>query len=215
MVGVAGEIAAQGGLLRSGPSRLQAHQPFSEFSARLPRLGVLPVRAAGPDDAVAARIRAFFRAVAPDVAIHEIASVDAQLDRTLAGPRFNAALLSAFATLALLLAAVGLYGVLAYAVRRQKREIGIRKAVGAPRGEIVRSVVGEALTPVAIGTALGLAGALAAGRVIESQLYGFPARDPLTFVAVVGVMLATALVAALIPVRLATRVDPMVALRAE
>lgn len=215
VVGVAGEIAAQGGLLRSGPSRLQAHQPFSEFSARLPRLGVLPVRAAGPDDAVAARIRAFFRAVAPDVAIREIASVDAQLDRTLAGPRFNAALLSAFATLALLLAAVGLYGVLAYAVRRQKREIGIRKAVGAPRGEIVRSVVGEALTPVAIGTALGLAGALAAGRVIESQLYGFPARDPLTFVAVVGVMLATALVAALIPVRLATRVDPMVALRAE
>src|SRR5690606_13517041 len=100
VVGVAGEIAAQGGLLRSGPSRLQAHQPFSEFSARLPRLGVLLVRAAGPDDAVAARIRAFFRAVAPDAAIREIASVDAQLDRTLAGPRFNAALLSAFATLA-------------------------------------------------------------------------------------------------------------------
>jgi predicted permease len=213
VVGVAGEIAAEG-LLRTGPPRLQVHVPFAELS-RLPQLGTLLVRATGSDDVVVAQIRAVFRSVAPDVAIRNIGSVDAQLARTLAGPRFNAALLASFAGLALLLAAIGLYGVLAYAVRRRTREFGIRKAVGAPRGEIVRSVVMEALVPVAIGTGLGLAGALAAGRVIESQLYGFPARDPLTLAAVVGVMLATALVAALVPARLATRVDPMVALRAE
>jgi predicted permease len=212
VVGVAGEIAAEG-LLRSGPLRLQAHQPYSELS-RLPQLGVLLVRATGEDEAIVAQLRDVFRSVAPDVAIRGITSVDAQMARTLAGPRFNAALLSSFAALALVLAAVGLDGVLADAVRRRTREFGIRKAVGAPRGEIVRSVVREALAPVALGTGLGVAGALAAGRVIESQLCGFPSRDPLTLVAVVGVMLATAVIAALVPARLATRVDPMVALRA-
>lgn len=214
VVGVAGDIATDG-LLRSGPPRLQAHTPFTEFSASRPELGILVVRASGEATAVVGQLRAILRDVAPDAPVREIASIDAQLRRTLAAPRFNATLLGIFAGLALLLSAVGLYGVLAYAVRRRTREFGIRKAVGAPSAAIARAVVAEAAGPVAVGALLGLLGALAAGRAIESLLYGFPARDPVTFGAVVAVIIATTLLAALVPTRLALKADPVVALRAE
>ena len=124
-------------------------------------------------------------------------------------------LLGAFAALALLLAAVGIYSVLSYSVKRSVREIGIRLALGAPVGEVLRMVVFEAMKPTLLGVAIGTAGALALGRVLSSLIFGVRPTDPLTFVAVAALLAAVALVASIVPAYRATKVDPMVALRYE
>jgi ABC-type antimicrobial peptide transport system permease subunit len=120
-----------------------------------------------------------------------------------------------FALVALSLAAVGLYGVLAFTVARRTAEIGIRMALGAQRTDVRRMVVGQGMGIVAIAIALGVGGALATGRLLGSLLYGVSPRDPVTYATVVGVLLAMALLACWIPARRATRIDPMEALRHE
>jgi putative ABC transport system permease protein len=137
------------------------------------------------------------------------------LARALARPRFNAMLLSIFAGTALLLTAIGIYGVMAYSVSQRTSEIGIRIALGAGKRSIFRLVVGQAMTIVAISLGVGLVGALAATRLLNSLLYGVGASDPLTFIAIVLLVSAVAFVAAWLPARRATRVDPIIALRAE
>src|SRR5207248_3274514 len=127
----------------------------------------------------------------------------------------NALLLSIFAGTALLLTAMGIYGVMAYSVTQRTSEIGIRIALGAGKNSIFRLVVGQAMTLVAISLALGLVGALAATRLLNSLLFGVGASDPVTFVAVVLLVSAVAFVAAWLPARRAMRVDPIIALRAE
>ena len=128
---------------------------------------------------------------------------------------FYVRLLSIFAGLALFLAIVGLYGVVAHSVARRTHEFGIRTALGADRGKILRQVLQEGLIMSLTGVAIGIAGALALGRLIESILYGVPAADPLTFAAVSAVLIGVALLATYVPARRAAKVDPMVALRHE
>jgi ABC-type antimicrobial peptide transport system permease subunit len=124
-----------------------------------------------------------------------------------------AQLLGIFAGLALLLAAIGAYGVLSYMVAERRREIGIRMALGADRGSVLRMVMGQGLGLTAVGIVAGLAVAFGMNRVLTSLLFGVRPTDPLTITAVVGLMIAVALVACLLPAHSATRVDPMIVLR--
>ncbi len=137
------------------------------------------------------------------------------LGRTLAEPRFNASLLALFAGAALLLAAVGIYGVLAYTVAQRTREIGVRLALGAARAHVVRQVVGQGLRVAAAGVVLGTLGALALGRVLGALLQGVSGHDPLVLASVVAVLTLVATGAAWLPARRASRIAPSVALRQE
>jgi len=133
----------------------------------------------------------------------------------LARPRFNALLLSIFAGTALLLTAIGIYGVMAYSVSQRTNEIGIRIALGAGKSSIFRLVVGQAMSLVGISLLIGLAGAFAATRLLSSLLFGVGAADPATFVGIVLLVSAVAFLASWIPARRATRVNPIIALRTE
>jgi ABC-type antimicrobial peptide transport system permease subunit len=139
------------------------------------------------------------------------------MDDVLAGltavPRFNVQLIGLFAVVALLLAAIGIYGVLAQIVTQRTPEIGIRLALGADKGTVLRMVVGQGLKLSLIGTVLGLLLALGATRILEAQLYDVPARDPMVFATVAGLLVLIALLAAYLPGRRASRVDPIVALK--
>jgi putative ABC transport system permease protein len=137
------------------------------------------------------------------------------LSRSLFPARMGAVLLGAFGLLALLLAAVGLYGVISYSVSRRVREIGIRMALGAGRREVLRMVLKEAMALVAVGIGLGLAAGAIMTRLLAGFLYAVSVTDPATFAGVTLLLGAVALLASLIPARRATRVDPMVALRYE
>jgi putative ABC transport system permease protein len=132
-----------------------------------------------------------------------------------AAPRFNTILLSAFAGLALLLAAVGIFGVISYSVAQRTQELGIRRALGADSWSVMRLVLTQGLGLAGIGLAIGLAGAFAVTRLLESLLFGVTATDPMTFGVVVVVLALVAGLASYLPARRATRVDPMVALRYE
>jgi putative ABC transport system permease protein len=124
-------------------------------------------------------------------------------------------LLAIFAGVALVLAAVGIYGVMSYSVAQQTREIGIRMALGAQRGDVLKMTVMEGLKLVALGLVIGLAAAFVLTRVMASLLFGISATDPVTFITISFVLLAVALLASYIPALRATRVDPMIALRAQ
>jgi len=140
---------------------------------------------------------------------------DEYISRSLARPRFNTLLLSIFAGTALVLTAIGIYGVLAYSVAQRTSEIGIRIALGAGKSSIFRLIVGQAMTLVGISLLLGLAGAFAATRLLGSLLFGVGASDPVTFISIVFLVSVVAFIAAWVPARRATRVDPIIALRAE
>jgi predicted permease len=149
------------------------------------------------------------------IPLRSVRVFDEYISRSLARPRFNALLLSIFAGTALLLTAIGIYGVMAYSVAQRTSEIGIRIALGAGKSSIFRLVVGQAMTLVGISLIVGLAGAFAATRLLSSLLFGVGASDPVTFVAIVLLVSAVAFIAAWLPARRATRVDPIIALRAE
>jgi predicted permease len=173
------------------------------------------VRTSGDPAALAQAARQAIWAVHPGVSISETTTLTAAIDRALARPRFQSALLGSFAALALVLAAAGIYGVMSYAVARRTREIGLRLTLGAQRGDVLRLILRQALGRLAIGGALGLAGAWLAAQALTTMLYGVRPSDPLTFAIVPAVLAATALAASYLPARRASRVDPMVALRVE
>jgi len=164
---------------------------------------------------LAPAVRRAIWSVNPDLAITDLASMEQILDEELSGRRVQTDLLSAFAALGLLLAAVGLYGVLAYLVGQQIPEIGIRMALGAEPSTILRRVVARGLQLTAIGLVLGAVGALFLSRLLTSVLYGVKPTDPLTYVAVAVALLIVAALACYIPARRASKVDPVVALRCE
>jgi putative ABC transport system permease protein len=162
-----------------------------------------------------AAVREALSRVDPTQPVVRILPLQDVLAGSLAARRFPLQLLGAFAALALLLSAVGIYGVTSYAVAQRTREIGVRMAVGASAGRVVRMVLAAALRNVAIGLAIGAVGALAGAQLIASQLYGVKARDPLTFVAIAALLGLVALAASGIPALRAARVDPMAALRSD
>jgi putative ABC transport system permease protein len=159
--------------------------------------------------------RAQVKTFDPNQIIWRAQTLEELLGNSVAPRRFNMMLLAIFAVVALILAAVGLYGVMSYSVSWRIHEIGIRMALGANRANVLRLVVRQGMTLTIIGLALGLAGAFALSRVLRSLLYGVTPTDPLTFAGVSAVLLIVALLACLIPARRATRVDPIVALRTE
>jgi putative ABC transport system permease protein len=153
--------------------------------------------------------------VDPDEPVVGVATMESIVDQSLGQQRLNVTLLTAFAGLALLLGAIGIYGVQSYAVRQRVREIGMRVALGAQRSDILRLVLGQGLKLALIGICIGLGASFALTRLMASQLYGLSATDPLTFAGVAIVLAFVALLACYIPARRASRMNPMVALRHE
>ncbi len=173
----------------------------------------LVVRTAAEPAGLLAAIRAQVRAVDPDQAVSDAATMEEHLERSLSQPRFGMLLLSLFAGVALLLAAIGVYGVVAYEARQRTHEIGIRTAIGARPAHILRLIVGDGLRLSLLGAALGIAAALPATRLLASLLYGVGRYDPLTFLAMPAGLVAAAALAAYLPARRALRLDPVAALR--
>ena len=149
------------------------------------------------------------------IPLNRIQSMDELLDLSLAERRFNMSLLGLFAGMAMILAAVGIYGLLSYSVSQRTHEIGVRVAVGARRRDVLKLVLGQGARLAAVGLAAGVLGALALTRLMASLLFGVTATDPATFATVALLMMAVALLACFVPARRAMRVDPMVALRNE
>ena len=173
------------------------------------------VRSAVPLQTIAQSVVAAIHAVDPEQPVVDIAPMDEVIGESIAQQRFAMRLLTAFAALALLLAAIGIYGVLSYTVRQRVQEIGIRMALGAASRDVVRMVLLEGLRPTLAGLVLGIVGAAAIGRVLTSLIFGVTAHDAATFAVVASIVLAVGLVACLVPAYRATRVDPLQALRAE
>jgi putative ABC transport system permease protein len=167
-----------------------------------------PARPAG-----LAAIRTALREIEPTRAMYAVQSLDDAIAESLSQPRLNTILLGLFAMTALALAAMGLYGVLAQLVAARRREIGVRIALGAAPAAIVRTIAGQAAIVTSIGIACGLAGALLLARFMSTLVFDISTRDPITFAIVPLVLLAVAAVAALVPARRASRVDPVEALR--
>jgi putative ABC transport system permease protein len=173
------------------------------------------IRTQGDPLQLVAAVRHEVQAMDPAQPIADVRTMEQLVANSVARPRFNTLLLGVFATVALVLAAVGIYGVMAYSVAQRTHEIGIRLALGARPGDVAKLVVGSGFVLAVGGVLLGLAGAFALTRLLASLLFATTPTDPATFVSVVGVLLAVALAACWVPARRAMRVDPMVALRYE
>ncbi len=175
----------------------------------------IAVRAHGDPSALSSALREQIRGIDSALPVAEVRPMEAVIGSSLAQPRFRTALLSLFGAAALLLAAIGIYGVLAYTVAQQTREIGIRMALGANPGRVLRLVLARGLRLAGAGTVIGALAARMLTPLLNSLLFGVSATDPLTFAAVAGLLLGVALLACYVPARRAMRVDPMVALRYE
>jgi len=175
----------------------------------------LVVRHYGPAAGMTAELRRLVQSRDADMPLYDVRTMEESLRYGLWESRIYAALMAVFAVLALVIAVVGIYGVMAYSVAQRTQEIGIRMALGAARGDVLRLVVGQAMRLTLLGMGIGLAGAYAVTRLMASLLFGVSASDPPTFVGVTVILAASALIAAWLPAERATRVDPMVALRSE
>ncbi len=215
VVGVLKDVRHNGLTAVIKPKFYAPHSQFALSTGNSPREMTLVVRTEGNPLALAAPIRSAIRALDPSLPVANVRSMQAVVGGSLATPRLTASLLSIFAVLALVLAAVGVSGVLAYLVSRRRREIGIRMALGATRANVLRLILGRGLTWAGAGIGAGLLIAFFLTRVMSGLLYGVAPRDPATFAAVAVVLLAVALVASAVPAMRAARVEPSEALRSE
>ena len=209
VVGVVGDVHHEG---PETVSREQIYVPYKQFPSTFMYL-VLRTKG-NPVDVTAAARRAV-QEVDANQAVYRVETMDEKLTRAMAWRRFYTLLLTAFATVALVLAMIGVYGVMAYSVAQRTREIGIRMALGARRQSVVKLVVGQALALTLFGAAIGLAAALGLARVVSSLLYGVTATDLTTFAGAALLLTALAVAAGYLPANRASRIDPMVTLRLE
>jgi putative ABC transport system permease protein len=190
------------------------YAPFQQDRSGLVRFVSFVARTATPAGAVEG-IRAEIRRAAPELPIESTLTMDEAVAASVAQPRFRTWLLALFASAATLIATCGIYGLMAYAVTQRRREIGVRMALGAGRGDVLRLVLTRALSIVAAGVIAGLAGAAAVTRVLQRFLFGITPTDPIAFTIVTLLLMGVGLLAAWLPARRATRIDPSAALRAE
>jgi hypothetical protein len=209
VVGVAADVRHQGLAL---PAATAAYMPIAILQRSAYNVFV---RVNGGPLGYITRIRDVVHELDPDMPISDLGPLTSQVAGTVAQPRLFTLLLGVFGVTALLLASIGVYGVVAQGVSRRRREIGIRMALGAHGPSVVRLVVGHALRATIVGTGLGLVGFLVASKLVRARLYEVRATDPVILAAAVMTLLAAALLAAWLPARRAARVDPMSALRIE
>jgi len=208
VVGVVGDV-------RSTTLTQESPALYYPMAIRVWPLMDIVVRANGLPEALLPAVRQKVHEFDVELALANVRTMEQWLSNSAAQPRLNTLLLSVFASVALLIASIGIYGVLAYSVSQRTGEIGVRMALGAtPRG-VLRLIVGEGMKVVLIGIGAGLAGGLVVGRAVSSLVFGVPVRDPVTFTAVAVVLAAVAIAACVIPALRASRVDPIVALRNE
>ncbi|MDT5296556.1 MAG: putative transport system permease protein, partial [Acidobacteriota bacterium] len=196
-----------------GESRVQYYVPYAQRSTGTDLFIV--ARTEGDPSSLAPAVRGAIMSVDRDLPVYRVTTMERMVADSLAQRRFSMFLFGVFAALALVLAVVGLYGVMSYAVAQRTHEIGLRMALGAQGRDVLRMIIGQGMTLVAVGLGLGLLGALMLTRVMSSLLYGVSATDPLTYAGIALLLAAVAFLASYIPARRATKVDPMVALRYE
>jgi predicted permease len=210
IVGIAGDIKSAG---YDSPSVPHIYVSLGQFA---PLNAVVFLRSRSVSTAqLGDAVRKAVESLTPNVPVHSIVTMDQVVRRSMANRRFSLELLGVFATAALLLAAIGIYGVMSYSFSQRTHEVGVRVALGAQRLDILRMAIGEGMFVVAIGLLIGIAGATAVTRVFQSMLFGVDPTDPVTLAIVAAILAAVALLACYIPARRATRVDPLVALRVE
>jgi putative ABC transport system permease protein len=212
IIGVVADVQERGYDLWMKPG---VYFPTSQEPYGTRNADFLVVRTSSDPLAIVSVMRRIVASIDPDVPVSNVQSMDDLIDATVSNRQQQMTLLGAFAALALLLASIGLYGVLAYAVTQRSREIGLRMALGASSSSVTGLVVRHGLTLTAIGLALGLVGSWASTRALKTALYGVSATDPKTFSAVAALLTLVALAACMIPARRASRLDPVVVLREE
>ena len=209
VVGVVGHIAHEG---LDAERRVQLHFPHAQWGQA--EMGFI-VRTAGEPTAVVNAVRAAVREIDRDQPIADVFTMDTLMDRAVGQRRLSMTLLGTFASLAMVLAALGIYGVTAFDVTQRSREIGVRMALGAARSNVLAMVLKQGLTIAAVGVVVGILGALLVTRVLQTQLFGIASTDPVTFASVAVGLLGVAALAILLPAMRATRVNPVEALRYE
>ena len=193
-------------------ARVVVYLPHTQYASRS---SYVTLRTSADPSSLIAPVRQALREFDADLPMYRVRTMEERVDASLARPRFAMTLLTVFASLALVLAAIGIYGVLAYLVSQSTRDIGIRLALGATEQNVLRLVLQQGAVVTAAGLLIGLAGAWALSRFMESLLFGVSGTDGGTFVAVALLLVPVSIAATLIPARRAARVDPMVALRVE
>jgi putative ABC transport system permease protein len=211
VIGVVGDVLHEG---LDGAAKAEMYLPVKE-SMNTESDPTIVVRAEMPAGATAGELRAAVSAIDPAIAVDRIQTMHQLVSGSVAQPRFRTMILAAFSLLALVMASIGIYGVMSYLVIQGTREFGIRLSLGATATDVLRLVLGRAATLIGAGTCLGLVGSVLLVRLIAKLLFGTAPLDPFTFAAVPLLLAAVALAASYIPARRATRIDPMVALRCE
>lgn len=209
IVGVVGHTAHEG---LDADQRTQVYLPVAQSGGSA--MG-FTVRTSGDPLALANAVRAAIRSVDPDLAMANVSTMDALVEGSTGPRRFAMLLLGGFALLALTLASIGLYGVMSYSVTQRTRELGVRMALGAETSEVLGLVLRQGLRLALVGVGIGLVASLLMTRLLKNMLYDLSATDPVTFASISLLLIVVALLASYLPARRATKVDPMVALRAE
>jgi putative ABC transport system permease protein len=209
VVGVVGDVKQSSLDVETSP---HTYESFWQNTA--PSLNVA-LRTSNDPASMASALRSTVWSIDPQLAVAQVQTMDQVISKSTTPRRFSLFLLAGFASLALILSAIGIYGVIAYSVVRRVHEMGIRIALGAQRRDVMRLVISQGMLHLAVGMVIGTLGALAMTRTLASFLYGVRPTDPVTFVAVVVILAGVAFLACYIPARRATRVDPMIALRYE